>query len=379
MLKEVARFDKGTVRGDAKITDEGYIKANAVVTRSGVFLYKNPDGTVRRELRHPDDVLKEDSLVTMKMIPVTNGHPKERLVTAENAKRLAVGYTGESVSQDGQYLMSNLVITDADAVKDVIENNRKELSLGYTVDLIPEEGSYQGEPYDYRQTNIKYNHLSIVDTARAGPEARIALDSNDAVEISLKEEASMAKRKVKIDNEEYMVEPEAADHIEKLQEDLKNLRDEKARVEEEIKMIEGKLEKTSAERDSMKEKVSNLQTEMEGKMDAMDVRKQVRERLKLHKMAERVLDPQTLSKLDEMNDMEVKKSIILICEKNANLDGKSDIYIQARFDAVCENMPREGVKYTHQAGVKVPNHDMADSEISRNKLVDKLKNAHKGG
>ena len=88
ITKNVARYDRGSVRGDAIVTDEGYIRAHAVVTRTGVFLYKNADGSTRRELRHPDDVWNEDSIATMDLIPVTNGHPSEKLVTAENSKRL---------------------------------------------------------------------------------------------------------------------------------------------------------------------------------------------------------------------------------------------------------------------------------------------------
>src|SRR5690606_13295711 len=114
--------DKGAIRGEASITDEGYIKANAVVTRTGVFLYKNPDGTLRRELRHPDEVLQTDSLETMKMIPVTNGHPSQRLLNADNSKELAIGFTGESITTDNQYILANFLITDAEGVRDVIEH-----------------------------------------------------------------------------------------------------------------------------------------------------------------------------------------------------------------------------------------------------------------
>ena len=64
----------------------------------------------------------------MKMIPVTNGHPQERLITAENAKRLAIGYTGETITQDGEFVLSNLVITDLKC-QGVTERNRRELSL----------------------------------------------------------------------------------------------------------------------------------------------------------------------------------------------------------------------------------------------------------
>ena len=74
-LKSLARYDKGLVRGETEITEEGYIKARAIVTRCGVFLYKNADGTVRKELRHPDDVLVQDSLESIKMIPVVNISP----------------------------------------------------------------------------------------------------------------------------------------------------------------------------------------------------------------------------------------------------------------------------------------------------------------
>lgn len=228
-LNDVARFDRGQVKGDAFITDEGYIKANAIVTRTGVFLYKNPDGTIRKELRHPDEVFKIDSLDTMKMIPVTNGHPQERLVSAENAKRLAIGYTGETITQDGEFVLSNLVITDLASVKDVTDKNRRELSLGYTVDLIPEEGSYNGQPYNFRQSNIKYNHLSIVDNARAGSEARIALDSFDAEEILI-EEANMAKRKIKIDDDEILMEDNVANQVEQLLARIANLEAENSRI-----------------------------------------------------------------------------------------------------------------------------------------------------
>ena len=243
-LTDVARFDRGQVKGDAFITDEGYIKANAIVTRTGVFLYKNPDGTIRKELRHPDEVFKIDSLDSMKMIPVTNGHPQERLVSAENAKRLAIGYTGETITQDGEFVLSNLLITDLASIKDVTERNRRELSLGYTVDLIPEEGSYNDQPYNFRQTNIKYNHLSIVDNARAGSEARIALDSFDAEEILI-EEANMAKRKVKIDDDEILMEDNVANQVEQLLARVANLEAEKSRLAEE-------KDKLSAELNSLK-------------------------------------------------------------------------------------------------------------------------------
>ncbi len=421
-LNDVARFDRGQFKGDAFITDEGYIKANAIVTRTGVFLYKNPDGTIRKELRHPDEVFKIDSLDSMKMIPVTNGHPQERLVSAENAKRLAVGYTGETITQDGEFVLSNLVITDLASIKDVTDRNRRELSLGYTVDLIPEEGSYNGQPFNFRQTNIKYNHLSIVDNARAGSEARIALDSFDAEEILI-EDAIMAKRKVKIDDDEILMEDNVANQVEQLLARIANLEAENSRIAEE-------KDKLSAELNSIKNGDVDLQEEEDegeekeekevgymskenpyathetpvkapngervpmkpqdkekrendkyNNMDAAFIRSLVKDRVKLQKIAETVLDAKTLARIDDMSDLEIKKEVIRARQKNANLDGKNAVYIQARFDSLLEDMTPVT---SHVIATPVEyrtkfDHQPADSAMARQAMIDKMKNGFKPG
>jgi hypothetical protein len=142
--QKIARYDNGEIQSQTGFTQEGFLKADAIVTRTGVFFYKNLDGTVRRELRHPDDVLNSESLLSMKMIPVTNDHPVERLVNAENAKRLSVGYTGENIRPEGSFIFSNFVVTDKDAINDIVQGGKKQLSLGYTVDLIEEKGDFEG-------------------------------------------------------------------------------------------------------------------------------------------------------------------------------------------------------------------------------------------
>lgn len=357
-MNHVARFDRGTIKGDAVVTDEGYIRANAVVTRTGIFLYQNPDGTVRRELRHPDDVWDVNSINSMQMIPVTDGHPIEKLVTSENAHRLAIGYTGESIKKDEDHVMAKFVITHRDGVNSVQNYGRKELSLGYTVDLDETPGEYEGERYDARQSNIRYNHLAIVDKARAGGEARIALDSADAIEI-YKEVVEMSKRKIKIDNEEVMVEENTASYIEKLLKDLENLEEEKNRVEEEIKMIAEKLEKAEGERDSSRDTISSMEMKSkEMNSDSESFKKAVCERIKLYKIADRHLDSSVIAKLDSMSDLEIKKHIIKTCRKSVNLDGKSHVYLDAMFDTILDD---ESYKKVNVENVKYNSENKLDS------------------
>lgn len=325
-MKTCARFDYGNVKGEAIVSEEGYIRANAIVTRTGIFVYQNFDGSIRKELRHPDDVWDKDSIKSMEMIPVTNGHPREKMVTVDNFKQLAIGYTGQTIEKDGDYVMSNFVITDKQGVDAVVKFGRKELSLGYMVDLDETPGIYNGEHYDAKQTNIRYNHLAIVDKARAGKEARIALDSFDAVEI-LNGDLKMTK-KIKIDEDEYLVEENVASHIAKLEEDLKNLQDERDRVENEIKMIRDKLEETLVDRDNLKETV----TENDKKMDAQSFQKAVKERVELESHAKQFLSANT--KLDSMTNEQIKKEVIKSVRKTVNVDGKSEVYIDGMFDSI---------------------------------------------
>jgi uncharacterized protein len=438
-LTNLARYDKGIVGNETQLTDEGYIKARSIVTRCGVFLYKNADGTIRKELRHPDDVLIPESIESIKMIPVVNGHPAERLVTAENAKRLAIGYTGESIEQSMPYLIANLLVTDKNAVEEIKSKNKNELSLGYTVDLIPESGTYYGEPYEFRQTNIRYNHLALVDQARAGPEARIALDGEDAEEI-LKEEAEMANkkvRKVKIDAQEYMLEDDAAGSVEKMISEKNSLLKSKDEMEKKIEELENMLDKAHAERDSMRDKdyhdpekvhhplendeigakgkeekdpvdgmgmsshVRDYEkpTNMENhavmspknehypkdlphvsKVDSAEVNRIVKNRVKLEKLAEKFLDRKTLSRMDGMSDMEIKKRLIVNIQPNAQIEGKSENYINARFDAVCEDLPEAKVIASASKYIKEDDADKmeANASESRKAMIKRQKNAYKG-
>lgn len=369
-----ARYDHGEIKSYSNFTGEGFLRCDAIVTRKGVFIYKNPDGTIRRELRHPDDVLTSDSLKTMKMIPVTNEHPKERFVTAENAKELSVGFTGEDIREDGEYIYSNFVITDEETINDIVNKGKKELSLGYTVDLVEEKGNFDGEDYDFRQTNIKYNHLSIVKEARAGGKARIKLDRNDAVEITKNEEANLAKRKIKVDEEEMVVEAEVADTIESLLERLKNAESTLVEIKESLDKITGEKDGINEEVKELKHENEELKEELEQKIDAAEFDKRVKARVSLLKAAESVLDANDIESLSSVSDIEIKKKIILNRNSNANLDGKSDTYISARFDTIMEDVASNPIVPKS----KNANFDSQNlkPEDARQLMIQKLKNFH---
>ena len=55
-------------------TEEGYLVDHPIVTTCGVFEYKNPDGSTRRELRLPEDVFSKESLKSYKGKPIIITH-----------------------------------------------------------------------------------------------------------------------------------------------------------------------------------------------------------------------------------------------------------------------------------------------------------------
>jgi Uncharacterized protein conserved in bacteria len=104
----------------AEKTAEGFLIARAPVTSIGVFSYRNPDGSERRELRLPEEVFAEESLASLKMKPLTLLHPDEK-VTPENVGKLSVGSVGSDVTSDSYRVYVSLTATKKDAV-DAVEN-----------------------------------------------------------------------------------------------------------------------------------------------------------------------------------------------------------------------------------------------------------------
>lgn len=162
-----------------KLDHNGYLEADAAVTRVGVFVYRHPDGTVTRELRHPDNVFAEDSLATLRNRPVTLGHPMQGRLNARNTKYLAVGSAIGDVKHDQRLVNTRVQVTDEDAIEAVMntESPIRQVSCGYEAEVVAEVGEYNGEKYDHVQKNIVYNHIALVKRGRAGEEVRLNLDA----------------------------------------------------------------------------------------------------------------------------------------------------------------------------------------------------------
>src|SRR6185312_531501 len=177
------RIDAGALRSP-RMTSQGFLQADRYAGRVGIYEYINPDGTIRRELRPPDEVGKKSALDSFEDAPITNGHPSVA-VTADNVKTYGVGHS-KRASFDGANVITPTTITDKNAIK-AAQNGRDQLSPGYQLDWDPTPGAdkryaYPSNPdgrYDGVQRNIEVNHLALVDRARGGSAMKLRLDEKE--------------------------------------------------------------------------------------------------------------------------------------------------------------------------------------------------------
>ena len=328
----VQRYDYSEFK--ATTTDEGFLVDSPIVARIGIQEYRRADGSIRKELRLPEEVFSVEALSSMKAKPITVDHPGTGRVDSKTAHRVTVGTILDGGKQDGDHVRTDIVIHSPDAIGD-----RRELSLGYMAVLDETPGEWNGQKYDAIQRNIRVNHLSVVKQGRAGV-ARLNLDSDEIEDINFKpKEHQTMTVKIKLDNGiEYDAAPEVSVALEKLRSDAS--------------AAATKLEKLEAERDTLKARVDNVQGELDqakeqGRADALA-------RLKLEAVASKV-------KVDhkDKTDRQIKEAVILTVRKDAVLTDKSDVYIDAAFDMAVESVPdhnmadqRKSVHTHNDSGVK---------------------------
>lgn len=318
-------------------TPEGYLRGRAIVTNTGIFNYKQQDGTILRELRTPEDIGNQETLDSLIMQIMTDDHPSPNIapegVNADNAKKLQVGFTGESVRFDGHSTSIPITITDAKTIEKVEREGKIALSCGYRADLEMKSGfAYGNNQYDAVQKNIKYNHIAIVNRGRAGDLAKIKLrmDSMDAIRIDDKKNTGgKIMAKVKINDVEFEADQRVAEEfniVKKLNEDF------------EIKLKDKNVEfsKLQATHDSLVDKLKTANDEIEKlkqeQLDESKIQEAVKNRIALVDVAVK----QNVEITETMNDSDIKKAIILKAFPNAKLEEKNNDYINARYDSAIE-------------------------------------------
>ncbi len=350
------------------MTDEGYLTGEARVARLGVQSYQDGEGGVRREYRPASEVFAADAVSSFKNTPITMGHPDEGLVTADNAKRLSVGMVGENIRVDGEWLVMPLTITDAETIRR-IEGGMVELSGGYMADLDESPGQADGVMYDAIQRDIRGNHVAIVDRARAGEMARLNLDAADAVAV----ENAQAQRNdsmsdstvaVRIDGIEYTVQPQVERHLAKLDEKMAAVAGERDQAKADSEQVQAKLDEAKAELEKLKAERTDEAVQAAAKA-----------RVALERSAARVLGDD--AELEGKSDREIREAVVTAVHADTDLSDKSDVYVEARYDAAVETHKAYDDAATKQRETATPKGDEGGKSDKRADAIDSIRGAWK--
>ncbi len=373
-MTKVFRHDRGELRSPYR-TPHGHLRAEGIATRAGVFHYRDAEtGEIYGELRHPDDVFDPESLATLGGAPFTLFHPDE-VVTPENFKDYGVGVVGDTVEVENPFVSVVLNIQRADGIE-AISNGVNQLSCGYFADVIPERGIYDGTPYQFRQKNIRYNHLAGVPQGRAGPVAKIKLDSIDNV--AIQEEVSMSQPKtpeplqgvlsLRIDeNTTISLEPAQhqwiADRFKRDRDRIQTLETENNELKTkldaqkessspptEVKLDQRIVDAGFEDLDGVLTAIADTKKqadELQAKLDSRpsfsqeEFEAKVRDRIAFEKRVDALL-PEGFN-FAGSSEREIKIAAIAHNSRMdaSDLSGKSEDYINARFDAVLENQEQE--------------------------------------
>ena len=334
-----------------EVTPEGYLRAWASIARTGIQLYTDADGSVRREYRPETEVASPASLASFAGKAVTAEHPPV-LLDADNTKDYQVGFSGTEVVYDNGFVKAVMTITDQDAIDRIMRGDAREVSAGYRVNYDPTPGiTDSGEHYDGIQKEIVGNHIAVVRRGRAGPQVKLHLDRQDAADPSLIQNTKerLMTAKVVFDGAEFEVSESVALAITKEREDgrmsyedMKKKYDgmvaEASKMKEEMdameKEMKGKCDSAEGRADALAEQVEELSAELAAAKE-INLDSMVEERVALIEKAKPVLDAAYAFAGKTAREVMVD-SIKAVRGDELDLSEKSDDYVQAMFDTLSE-------------------------------------------
>jgi hypothetical protein len=375
------RFTDALVHdGRIRMTDDGAVVQARVAKSANVQTYLGSEmGLADRQFvrvyRPADAVFDRAAVETYARKPITLGHPAGG-VSADTWKDLAVGEIDRDVMRDGEFVSVPLLFRDAKAIALLQSaDGPRELSMGYDAKIVMQDGvSPSGEPFDAVMSDFRMNHVAVVAQARGGSELRIGdgaakwglapLTLSDNKE----DHMSDALKAVVLGDAVAHVAPADAALVEKFKADMaKQLTDAETAHAAELATRDAALAKAEAERDEAKGKIlsdADLDQRVAARADLIGKARAIHADLK----------PEGLS------DAAIRKAAVVAKLGDAAIEGKSEAYVDARFDILAEDAAKtDPVADALRTGTapKVAD-DRAAAEAARTAQLNALGDAWKG-
>lgn len=150
------------------------IKDNPIL-KAGIFPYLGSEigqgepSRVYKVLRSEEELSKPETIKSFELVPLINEHFVLGELGTDTDDKPIDGIVGESINFEAPYLKSNIKVFGKH-IKKLIEVGKIELSAGYSCKYIPIENN---PDYDFIQTDIRANHLALVEAGRNGSDVAV--------------------------------------------------------------------------------------------------------------------------------------------------------------------------------------------------------------
>ncbi|MEM6901320.1 MAG: DUF2213 domain-containing protein [Pseudomonadota bacterium] len=331
---------------NTKVIDGGDLLIEAACARTGCQQYRaNEIGLMGDEAvnvyRAPDVVFDRDSMASYAGRPVTIGHPKEP-VTSANWKDHAVGEVQDEIARDGETVRVTFRVRDAAAIK-AIQDGTREISMGYSTPIVMDSGTApDGQSYRAVQAGpIKINHLAIVDKARGGSELRIG-DGAEEWGVSPvtyradKQEAKMpdALTTMMVDGFSIEVTDQAAQAIKKLQDQAS---DAKTAHDAEVSKLQGQLADAKKEVETKDGELKAVKKDLADKTSPAALADMAKKRAKTVDAGKK--SGMTEEEMEELDDAAIQRRVVTKHLGDGEAKGMSDAEISGAFRSISKAPP----------------------------------------
>lgn len=319
--------------GGMKVTQDGYLVGQLRCAKTGLQSYLGselglPTNDVISVYRPESEVFSRESLASYANKPISDDHPIE-MITSDNWSQYGKGDIGSDVVRDGEFVSVSYKIMDGDTIAKV-KAGKAEVSMGYMAEIDFTDGvTPDGEPYQAIQKNIRINHLAIVDRGRAGSECGFTDAQNWGTSPITKVlgDSNVDLKTLIVDGLTVDTTDTGAVAIQKLADDknkvVRQLADAKIEHETAINAKDAELAAKDAEIDALKA----------AKLSDAEIDAKVQARSDLLTKAKSVAD----TDFTGLSDADIKKAAVVAALGDAAIEGKTEAYIDARFDILAES------------------------------------------
>lgn len=254
-----------------EIDDNGFMRCRARFMSTGVMEYAEHELGGLVDSGNPDKLYNifvgQDTLSDPKAIrslegmPVIIGHEW----AGPDAEYSQSGSIAGTPKVNGPYLEGEIVITDPLAIEAIQAGELKDISAAYNAGYVFEGGSHDGQDFDGKQKELRYNHVALLPpgSGRAGVDVRV---------LNKKGKSEMSDSKL------TAVQIKEGTIVRVLNEDVQKMNEavqETANMEKETKQSMANMEETLAKLETANTELETKNAEiaeLKGSLEAMKER-----------------------------------------------------------------------------------------------------------